>query len=105
MALRLKPGVRIHGLRPEVVLALQVLVGSFGKAGGYDVTVTAGIDGAHSPGSLHYSGAAVDIRTRDVPKEKLPSIVADARESLGADFDLVVESDHLHVEFEPKLPY
>ncbi len=101
--LLLKPGVRITGLRPELVLALVAIERAFQEAG-YECVVTSGIDSKHSTGSMHYSGSAVDLRTRHVPAQDLPNLVTRIRECLGEDFDVVLETDHLHAEFQPKRP-
>jgi hypothetical protein len=97
----LKPGVRITGIRPEIVLAALALERVFAQAG-VDLTITACVDGKHSVGSLHYAGAAIDVRTRDVPADKLPKLVAQIKACLGDDFDVLQEATHLHIEHQPK---
>ncbi len=99
--LLIKPGTRVSGLRPEILLAVvaaQAVLDEFGC----DCVITAGVDGKHAPGSLHFVGAAVDLRTRDLSPEDLPKFAARMRECLGEDFDVVLEVDHLHIEFQPK---
>lgn len=73
----------------------------------YDLecVITAGIDGKHQPGSLHYKGFAWDIRTFNIPKDKLEEIRLLLKTKLGDDYDVVVEGDHMHCEFDPKSPY
>lgn len=93
----------MSGLRPEALLAVVVAHAAFEEIG-CDCVVTAGVDGQHKPGSLHYAGAAVDLRSRDVPPDVLPKLVARLRESLGEDFDVVQEQTHIHVEFQPHRP-
>jgi hypothetical protein len=51
---------------------------------------------------MHYAGAAVDIRTRDLAPEEQKKFEARVRECLGEDFDVVLEETHLHLEFQPK---
>jgi len=101
--LLLKPGVRVAGLRPEILLAVIAAENVFEKAG-VDLVLTAGVDGKHTAGSLHYVGQAVDFRTRDVPAADEPKLLARLRECLGPDYDVALEIDHLHVEFQPKTP-
>jgi len=100
----IKPGVRVTGLRPEILLAIVAAERVYEEAG-HDFTLTACIDGKHMAGSLHYAGAAIDIRTRDVggpaEVEKLRSRIAAC---LGDDYDVVIENDHLHLEHQPKQP-
>jgi hypothetical protein len=99
----IKPGVRIIGMRPEILLAAVVAERVYEEAG-HDFTITAGIDGKHMAGSLHYAGAAIDVRTRDLPAADLPKIIARVKECLGSDFDALLEGDHIHIEFQPKQP-
>lgn len=97
----IKPGVRITGMRPEILLAAVAAERVYDKAG-FEFTITACVDGKHTTGSLHYAGAAIDIRTRHVPADKLPNILSQIKECLAADFDVLRESDHIHIEFQPK---
>ncbi len=90
--LSLKPGVRITGMRPEILLA----------AAGHDLTITACVDGKHTTCSLHYAGAAIDLRTRDVPAGDVSKLIAQIKAALGDDFDVLLEVDHIHIEFQPK---
>jgi hypothetical protein len=100
----LKSDARVHGIRPEIVLAAMVVHAIY-QANGLDVVITSGIEGKHSFGSFHYAGAAMDFRTNHVPAEKLPGLVQKITAALGPDFDVLREVDHLHVEFQPKAPY
>lgn len=108
--IRLKTGVRLLGLRPEMVLAHGIIAAAFAEHG-HDCTVSTGIEGTHSPGSEHYAGLALDYRLNDVqPVEHRVVIVTTVRDALGADFDVLHESrgtpnEHLHVEYDPKSPY
>ena len=47
-------------------------------------------------------GCGVDLRR---PPVKAAEIVADAKARLGDDFDVILEGDHIHAEFQPKAPY
>lgn len=100
----LKPGVRINGIRPELLLAIIAIDGIFTQRS-QALTITAVIDGAHSRGSLHYVGMAFDARTRDLPPGEADEAANLARAALGEDFDVVVEVDHLHIEYQPKQPF
>ena len=100
----LKPGVRITGMRPEILLAAVAAMEVY-KAAGHDLTITACVDGKHTTGSLHYAGAAVDLRSRDLHPEDVQKVIARLKACLGDDFDVVLEVDHLHVEFQPHKPY
>ena len=101
--LALKPGVRITGMRPEILLA-AVAAERVYQAAGHDMVITACVDGKHVAGSLHYTGAAIDVRTRDVAPAEVTKLIARIKDCLGDDFDVVFEVDHIHVEFQPKQP-
>ena len=99
--------VRVRGLRPEVLFGLLV-VKSVLSEHGYDTVITSGVDSKHGYGSLHYSGGAVDIRSKHIPTivEK-HQILREFQENLPADFDIVLEylgtsNEHYHMEYQPK---
>ena len=95
---------RIHGLRPEMVVALIIVKEAF-MGRGANCVVTSGMEGQHSHGSLHYVGQALDFRTGSMSREQASEIAVEIREGLGVDFDVVVEQGHLHVEWDPKQAY
>ena len=98
--LRIKSGVRIGGLRPEMLFAI-VAVNEVCRDAGVDCVVTSASEGTHNEGSLHFVGQAVDFRTRDMA-EPLRGLFADnVQGRLGYDYDVVLEKTHLHVEFQP----
>jgi hypothetical protein len=78
------------------------------RAYSYDCTITSANDSRHSAKSKHYEGCALDFRTKDagmmpIPKHVMDDIVQDIKDALNdIDFDVVLESDHLHVEYDPK---
>lgn len=96
----------------EIHFALGVCDALF-AAQGCDLVVTALLDGAHNPGSLHYLGRAADVRMSNVPPDKrmgLCEAVAKRLDRYG--FDVVPELEapagkvwsgpHMHLEFDPK---
>lgn len=97
----LKPGVHIADIRPEVVLALTIADAVYIKHGAM-LVVTSVRDGKHMTGSLHYSGAAADLRTGNLKPVEVAEVATQLRAALGPDFDVVVETDHIHLEFDPK---
>jgi uncharacterized protein YcbK (DUF882 family) len=72
------------------------------KSHGYSVLITSGIDSVHRGDSKHYSGNAFDLRINNVLKLHVKSIFEELRVKLGNDFDVVLERDHIHVEYDPK---
>ena len=103
MAIKTKSGVKINGLKPEMVMGLVVTEGYFNGNGIPDIVVTSAVDGAHGFGSLHYVGYAVDVRIWEIVNDFLPQFTEGLSEALGEEFDVVLESDHLHIEFQPKV--
>ena len=94
----IKVGVDISRLNREVRRALGV-VGVFLQERGSELVVTSTYEGNHGAGSLHYANDAFDFRTPSwfgkLDGEKLAG-------KLGGGYDVVVESDHIHVEWDPK---
>ncbi len=82
---------------------------------GSELIITSGSErkARHSDTSLHYAGRAVDVRIwelADVPK---PANQANALKTLAKKYltsltlpinwiDVVLESDHIHIEWQPK---
>lgn len=97
----LKGGVKAKGIQSELLLAVMVIDGVYTR-NHCPLTITSLTDGQHSPDSLHYKGYALDCRTRDISVPLLDVIVREIKESLGSDYDVVLEGDHLHVEYDPK---
>lgn len=101
MAISLKPGVSIAGVRPEMVLVIQIVASIYKKLG-YLCVITSVTDGKHSRGSRHYVGLAADFRTRDMPKAIQNALYSRVVEALGTECDVVLEPTHLHVEYDPE---
>ena len=108
--IELKPGVRLHGIRPEVVLGIHVAEGVWDAIGTHTLVVTACIEGIHTNGSSHYNGCAVDLRTKTLAPGHAPQVVAGLKAALGTDFFILLENageanEHVHLEFRPQEPY
>ena len=103
MALSLKPGVVLTGLRTEMAIAAQVVADVYAELGA-DCVITSALDSTHSANSLHYVGAALDFRTSVLSAEDQGSLVETVKERLGEDFDVVLETDHLHIEHDVEQP-
>lgn len=63
-------------------------------------TITSAHDGVHMDGSLHYKDLAWDLRTRNLQPDKTEEIARMLRVDLGDDWDVIVEKDHLHCEYD-----
>lgn len=99
--MRFKHDVKIFGARAEIAMAAVVCDSVF-REFGLDMIITSVVDGAHSRTSLHYSGAAFDIRRRNIEDDVLERLVPSLRYALTKDFDVVLEDTHIHIEFQPK---
>lgn len=101
--IQIKPGVRLIGLNPQIILAVfagsSIWMQHFPEV---DFVITCATDGKHGRGSRHYFGNAIDIRTRTLNADdahKAHRLLAGA---LSVEFDVILEPDHIHVEWDPK---
>ena len=99
----LKQGVNIQGVSIEMQIGLLIANGVY-ESYGHEMTVTSLLDGTHSNTSLHYSGNAADLRTRDIPPADRATITADIKERCGVNFDVILEDSHIHMEYQPRKP-
>lgn len=105
--MKLKPGVRLKDLSPQMVLAI-VVVNELYKKRGLECVVTSANDSKHSVKSLHYKGHALDFRTHYQALNGLEiALVNEIKECLGSDFDVLLEgvatpNEHIHLEYDPK---
>ena len=99
--MKLNPNVDVSGVSPEICLAMTVVSWVYWS---YceRITVTSCKDGNHSRSSLHYTGDAIDLRIKDMTKPMAKAISDEIRESLGLQYDVVLEKTHIHIEFQPK---
>lgn len=95
----LKSGVCIRRLSREMRRALPSIARVY-KNIGMELVITETFGGVHSPGSLHYADDAVDARLP--PAEHIAEVVLELKKRLGAAFDVVRESSHIHIEYDPK---
>lgn len=98
--MKLKSGVKVRGASNELLLGLYI-ASSVWSALGQRLVVTSMADGKHSRTSLHYSGNAADLRTRYFDDNGAEAAVW-LKDSLSDEYDVVVESDHIHIEYQPK---
>lgn len=94
-------GVVLRDLHPTIVLAALIVERIYAEAGQLCV-ITSAADSIHQTDSLHYKGRALDFRTRNTPGAVRQRIYEECKTRLGADYDVVLGPDHLHVEYDPK---
>ncbi len=99
--MKIKVGVKINGLKPEMLLGIIIAKSIYDKWG-KELVITEITGANHSFASLHYSGNAVDIRTNYFTDLEKDLVAKDLKEALGENYDVVVEKTHIHIEFQPK---
>ena len=95
--MKFKDGVVWENMHPKIIDNMDGVEAVFRKFG-VEAVITSGRDGKHKEGSFHYKGQAFDLRTWHV----IDQVAVLLRMYLGKDFDVIVESDHIHVEYDPK---
>jgi hypothetical protein len=107
--LRFKKGVQVGALHPAVSFGLDVVSLVYEKLFDGNITVTSLFDSTHSQNSLHYGIGgdarcrAFDLRTRDLTAEQQLVFKNALIKWLGPCFDVILESNHMHVEYDPKI--
>lgn len=96
--MRIKFGVRVRGLKPEILLAIAVAREVWAECNETFV-ITSVTDGRHKEGSLHHTGEAVDLRL-PAKFDKL-AMVKELRNRLTSEYDVILETDHIHIEYDP----
>jgi hypothetical protein len=101
--------ISLQNLQPQVVFALQLVGPVYEGAieSNEEGVITSVNDNIHSVASLHNSGNAVDLRIRDPYTGILyfsdPAyVVEEMQVKLNSDFDVILEKDHIHLEYQPK---
>jgi hypothetical protein len=95
--MKIKEGVILAGLnlkmRPVLIAANNIW-----KEAGKELVVTSGLDGAHSAGSKHYYGLALDFRTRYFNEIEKKKVFAALEKALGNSFFCLLHETHIHVQ-------
>ena len=99
----LKEGVSIDGCRAEILIAGISIISPLFKRYGHQAVVTSGTEKVkHSvKRSKHYSGDALDFRSRYFDKKVQHDVAEELQERLGKNFVVILESDHFHVHYAP----
>lgn len=100
------PLAAISPLHPAMEFAVEQAWIVYKHFLGRDPIVTGAQEDAHAGGSLHY-GAFPDPRLRaldfdddGITSEGKADIGAELKKRLGSQFDVIWESDHLHIEYD-----
>jgi hypothetical protein len=100
----LKAGVVMNGVQPQIWYAIGMAEAVYLEHG-HALVVTCLKEGHQDrPHSLHHTGMAVDFRIRDMGIATVALIQQQLKTALAPlGYDVVLESDHIHVEYDPKL--
>lgn len=99
--MKLKKGVNLQGVRPELVFAMMIVAIIYKEKGSL-LVITSIVDGKHSDTSLHYTGCAFDCRIKNTSTAQVGMIKSAIKEALTEDFDVVLEKTHIHIEYQPR---
>lgn len=88
----------------EMAAAFQPIFADYPR----ELWITAGIDGKHSANSRHYSGNALDLRSKAFPSVALKQeFTKRLSKRLGPDYQVILEdlngpNEHVHAEYDPR---
>lgn len=106
--MQLKHGIKVGGVQPEILLGLAVVESVF-RDFKKECIVTEITGGQHMVGSFHYSGQAIDFRSKHIPDMLIKqSLLQECQEALGANFTFILEKvgdpqEHYHLQISRKL--
>jgi len=102
--MNLKQGA--NGIRAELgnlQYEMRAAYSSYGKRmrylGGVP-EITSGREGSHGDSSYHYVGYALDFSIEGLSLSDQRLLITNMGDDLGELYDIVLESDHVHVEFD-----
>lgn len=93
------PDVKAHGMSTNLLLALYIADQLWKEIFDEELVLRHVCNGRHSVGSLHYIGNAADLRTWGIDAELA---CVELRKRLGSEYDVILEDDHIHIEYQPK---
>ena len=97
----LKDGVKIANMKPQLILGIMCAMDIYRKHG-QELVITSLDDSVHGKDTLHGQGLAVDFRTNYFIPEEAKKVCYEISIRLGKDFDVVLEKDHIHLEYDVK---
>ena len=86
----------------QVIIAAAVVNAANSLDLSTDMVITSGNDSRHLPGSKHYTDEALDFRTKTLTKTQQRALTDTVKRRLGRHYDVILESDHLHIEYDPE---
>ncbi len=105
--MKFKQGVSVVGVTKECITGMCVVDGVINSLQGLGLVITSVTDGIHMYTSKHKEGNAFDIRTWTVGGKQMTNGAKNhlrymLMQALGEDWDVVVESTHIHIEYDKK---
>ena len=102
-----KDGVHINGshLYPEMTKITEMARITAPTTDDGKVWITSANDSQHGDASLHYKDKAFDLRISNITGQVHYEAELWAERlalALGPEYDVVLEKNHIHVEFQPK---
>lgn len=98
--MKLKDGVNLEGVQWQMFKAAVIAEAVYRKYGA-DLVITSANDGKHGDKTLHHKGLALDLRTWNLNGRET-EVCAELKKALGDAYDVVLESDHIHCEYDPE---
>lgn len=86
---------KLHRRARQALAYIDLLFFKFGM----EFAIYHTYDGMHMEGSLHFKNRAFD---GSLPTSHNEEVFSTLRAAMGPEYDLVVEKDHLHLEWDPK---
>jgi len=93
----IKFGVSIEKLARPIRIILELVETEYNKFA-VEAVITSTFEGNHRLNSLHYQNLAIDFRKI----EQIEEVAKKLKAQLSDDYDIIVESDNLHVEYDQK---
>ena len=104
--IKIKQGVNIYGLQPEMITVNQTAEAIFSSFG-YDLIVTSAVRSMGDTFSLHPFGFACDYRSRHVKTYDEKDAIENELKAALPDCDIKLKqvnlrNEHIHCEYDPK---
>lgn len=94
--------VNFKNINPKLGSSFDTIKSVFSAYNDEMLITSANDSTEHHRWSLHYKGEAIDIRTKSLQKARQLAIVKQLKVKLGKTFDVVLEDDHIHIEYDPR---
>jgi hypothetical protein len=98
--MKLKAGVDLKDVSWRMFFAAVVAEEVYRKYGA-ELVITSANDGKHGDKTLHHKGLALDLRTWNLNGRET-EVTAELKKALGNGYDVVLEKDHIHCEYDPE---